>query len=966
MKSWTKPTAELVNKALASTADSEQRRYFFYKLENPLWIKPLWDKGFFRNPPKPIPVGDGGLQIPIWPESQYLARMAKLLPKDVVEIAAKIHTDNSNVLEDITDIALVIDSPELSKKLFPQVVSFLENKFAHWRSSQKVGKLIIHWAQGGAVTEALELIEKIIWINADPKKEEKEAERKEDPTAFFTHLEPYSPFGVHVYKKFLTEDVQQLVAILPWEMIKILIRTLEEAIRLSYFEPDKPIPYDASDFWCQHLKDEDIYEHNVKTFLGHALTNACELLLKKTPESMGELDKILRSQRWYFFARLRWYLCAQFPSISKNIIREGAIGYDGYSNGVYGFEFASMLQTGSKLNFFTDDELREIFQKIEQGPDIERYKERFGNNVSDEQVQNRKEHFFVSQLFPFAFVLPKFPDIFNRYKAYVLKYGEPQLSNYVKFRSGPAKFVPDVSPITAEELKAKSNEEILNFLNNWKPLSKREDFSEPNAPGLAKAFTNVLKEQPDRFLQLADRMTISNPTCLRDFLYFLVERAKQKQSLPWEKVVCLCEWTVTQQSRQSDSDKEDWRSGEPDYTTCRQSVASLLQHGSYDYSDSISWNLRSRVFSVIRKLCTEFDNRLESNFYGTDFLTEAINSVRGEAAHALIDHALWIKRHLGLQNHAIEGMPEIQLLVEERLNPVNELSFAIHSVFGLLVPALCYLDKDWFISIKNLIFPAETNSHERWFAAWKTFVTWNHPNGPVFSILINEYKIAISGLNQLREDEESRASSIEALGRHLITFYWWGLFPLSGEHSLLEQYIQKASFKERAHVMNYVGQVLGNSKELPQEIGARLMEYWQARFNTIKREQKPEEFSEELFGFVWWFKSGKLETSWCLKQLKALLEYAPEVHETYFLLEDLARVAPAYPIETVVCVQLLVNKISRDRYVFLDSKYVKVILNAALVSNFDEAKTIAESTQDTLLRLGRFEYKDLTPVMDQS
>jgi hypothetical protein len=65
-------------------------------------------------------------------------------------------------------------------------------------------------------------------------------------------------------------------------------------------------------------------------------------------------------------------------------------------------------------------------------------------------------------------------------------------------------------------------------------------------------------------------------------------------------------------------------------------------------------------------------------------------------------------------------------------------------------------------------------------------------------------------------------------------------------------------------------------------------------------------------------------------------------------------------------VQLLVNKISRDRYVFLDSKYVKVILNAALVSNFDEAKTIAESTQDTLLRLGRFEYKDLTPVMDQS
>ena len=61
-------------------------------------------------------------------------------------------------------------------------------------------------------------------------------------------------------------------------------------------------------------------------------------------------------------------------------------------------------------------------------------------------------------------------------------------------------------------------------------------------------------------------------------------------------------------------------------------------------------------------------------------------------------------------------------------------------------------------------------------------------------------------------------------GRHLITFYWWGLYPLSGEQNLLEQYIQKASFKERAHIMNYVGQVLENSEELPKEIEIRLME----------------------------------------------------------------------------------------------------------------------------------------------
>src|SRR5476651_1579616 len=114
MKSWTTPTLELVDRAIASTTDSEQRRYFFYKLQNPLWVKPLWEKGFFRNPPDPMPTGDGGFQIPLWPESQYLARVAKESPVDVVEIASKIQTENPRVLEDIVDIALAIESSDIS------------------------------------------------------------------------------------------------------------------------------------------------------------------------------------------------------------------------------------------------------------------------------------------------------------------------------------------------------------------------------------------------------------------------------------------------------------------------------------------------------------------------------------------------------------------------------------------------------------------------------------------------------------------------------------------------------------------------------------------------------------------------------------------------------------------------------------------------------------------------------------
>src|SRR5262249_42081240 len=79
MKSWKTPTPDQVTKAVALLGRKEQYRYVFDRLENPLWLAPLHKKGFFRKPPPPqAQVKEGTVAIPPWPESRYLARMAKL------------------------------------------------------------------------------------------------------------------------------------------------------------------------------------------------------------------------------------------------------------------------------------------------------------------------------------------------------------------------------------------------------------------------------------------------------------------------------------------------------------------------------------------------------------------------------------------------------------------------------------------------------------------------------------------------------------------------------------------------------------------------------------------------------------------------------------------------------------------------------------------------------------------------
>ena len=64
MKSWKKPTNEMIDRALASVKKEVDRQYFFSQLKNPLWIQPLVERGRFQSPPKVKELPGGNIQMP--------------------------------------------------------------------------------------------------------------------------------------------------------------------------------------------------------------------------------------------------------------------------------------------------------------------------------------------------------------------------------------------------------------------------------------------------------------------------------------------------------------------------------------------------------------------------------------------------------------------------------------------------------------------------------------------------------------------------------------------------------------------------------------------------------------------------------------------------------------------------------------------------------------------------------------
>ncbi len=160
MKSWKKPTNELINKALQSTKKVTARKYFFSRLENPLWLQPLVERGCFHSPPNSIRWDYESVLFPYWPEIQYLKNVARYVPHEVINLVLSLpEVDNPHVYDGILDIALQLHG-ERSAKLKPKMLEYvgIEHQFLMHRFAD----LLAHWTAENQTSAALELSKALV------------------------------------------------------------------------------------------------------------------------------------------------------------------------------------------------------------------------------------------------------------------------------------------------------------------------------------------------------------------------------------------------------------------------------------------------------------------------------------------------------------------------------------------------------------------------------------------------------------------------------------------------------------------------------------------------------------------------------------------------------------------------------------------------------------------------------------
>ncbi|MDA2933697.1 hypothetical protein MYX82_05085 [Acidobacteria bacterium AH-259-D05] len=958
MRSWKKPTPKQVEQAIAVLGRAQHYRYFFDKLQNPEWIRPLLEKGFFLSPPPAKRHEDEGtISFPPWPESKYLARMASLRPGLVVETISKIpDTDNVLACVDLTDALLMMPS-EYSVKLLAKVKKWTQFPYTHLLP-EKLGKLVVHLAKGGQIESALELAQELLEVIPDPH-----LEAESQNTAYSVSREPKAKCEEWDYEEILKKDIPELVRGSGMPALELLCSLLEEAISISYPKQDNDAPDDYSYIWRPAIEDhEQNLPHGLRDALVSALRDSAELSVRERLATAWEVVQLLKSRPWKIFHRIGLHILRLFEDGAPDLVVDRLTNHELFDDHALRHEYALLL--GKCFKTLPPEKSELLLGWIEKGPDLEKLRDaaerRTGKRPADEHADKYRKNWQRDRLAWIQADLPE--DWKDYYKSLVEELGEPE---HPDITSPSGSWVGPTSPLKPDELQDKSVEEIVSFLKDWTPS---EGWRAPSPEGLARVLSSVVADQPEHFARDSAQFQGVDPTYVRSLLSGLENALKQKRPFRWKPVLELCHWVVSQPRTLTERKVQPF-DYDANWGPARKAVADLVFRGLEHEELNIPYECREMVWTILKPLADDPEPtpEYEEEYGGSnmDPATLSINTVRGAAIHAVIRYGLWVQRNTSKAGErkaalAFKDMPEVEAVLEKHLDPAIDPSLAVRAVYGQWFPWILNMDRDWTTDRVDLIFPREESHRAYREAAWETYIMFCQPYTDVFEVVKDQYAFAIDHIGVAAEKKTHLARPDERLAEHLMAFYWWGKISLDDPEDLLVKFFAKAPATLRGNALSYVGRSFQNTREeIPEDTIKRANALWESRLATAKSCSSVKDFRSEIAAFGWWFVSKKFDDKWVLLNLFESLKIVGRVTRDHSVVEGLAVLAEQYPNFVVQCLEAMLKGDHEAWSLYAWREEVRQILKTVLASGDAEASSLAEDLVHYLGSRGYLEFRNL-------
>ncbi len=961
------PSPELVAKALTLIERRPvNHAYFFRKLDSPDWIKPLVEAGLFRNPPPPQRVDEDLVSFPPWPESDYLARMAPLAPKDVgaalLEIPA---TRNESVHMDLARAAAHVPVKMAARWAKKEAAWLSEQDRVHMPIAEALGPVMGRLAESGQVGAAMALAKSLLELRAVTDSAGRRVVR--EPSAAYPSVAAASGeeagrgedggiaalaadlMAVNLSSRIVPRideyEYEEFVRL--W--VPVLLRhggTVALAMLCDILEPSRDTDelHEFTDTVSRPAIEahHQNYGHDPTDFLIDAVRDGSKQLVAAGID-IRQIAQILSGRRWAIFQRILLHLAKEQCGEHPRFAAELAVSEDRFFDDRLLHEYSGLL--GAVFPRLCVSERATVLSWIEEGPSLD---DRFDGDA--EARRRIRLHWQARRL---AWIRQDLDEEWQRrYALIVAEVGEPEHPDFVSYTTS---WMGPTSPAAVADLEAMSAAEVAAYLESWQPTG---DPMSPDQEGLASVLEEAVARSPSRYLAARDSFVDLRPRYVEALVRGVRTAVRADRLVDWAAVLEVLASVAHRPA------------GDPEWGSARRESASMLVTGLRD--DVIRPGLRAAVWELIDALADDPEPAPEDEAERSlNVATDSISSVRGNALHAVIRYALWVCRSVAGPNGAnavrpsMDTIPEVRRRLDWHLDPANDPSLAVRSVYGQWFPHLALIDEDWAERNVERIFPRRHPALRA--AAWETYLRFCPAYDTPFKMLRGQYAAAVDRMgaggtgNSAPRDELRRR-----LGMHLLVMTGRGQLSWSDDDALLKGYFESAKPKQARSAIGSIGRDLHNEDhEFPRETLTRFASLAESLIGVLQ-EQGSERMGH-LASLGWWIASGRFEAEWTLKQLGRLVAHAGRAEPRRYVMDHLAELSERYPAEALAVLESwadaeVPSSAGDGRRITASALFGRAdsarrILRAALAS--PSTRDRARSLIDRLLAAGHPEFRGI-------
>lgn len=932
------PRPEAIAVLVGALSDQAYCSYFFRDLRDPRWLPLLRSARLFS-------FGSPGTQDPrlLLEATGYMVAVASHCPSDVLAVLPDL-TDGGELVRLNGIRALLELPPSVAVQAAPTLVEWLgEGGDVLWiREAQK---LMTRLAESGVSGTALDLLGALTRLAPAPPPGTDEHRRFGLHGAKPLHDEYW-------VKQMLAEDVPAIAELDPWPVLELLEARLTEALTLHAGNPLQPGPTESSALWRPQMAAA-AGEHLVQDYQDALLDAIVGLVIPLAKQGAArELLARYLDHRYAIFRRLALHVLTTSSTQYSDLVDE------------------LFAQPGLVLM-----------------PDAEFESVRLWQTACSE-MSDSTEHHFISKLLEMAAAKESerrarlwlwacrdsglSVEAVATLDRLIATYGEPSLEPLITF-SGLVRYT---SPVSQEALATKTVSEVVSLLEQpfedieratptsdiWQPHSRIE---------LARTFAGDVARRPGEYaaqIALFEASGLSS-----EVLYYLLsgfeEAWSQGTDFSWAPVLGLC--THLASRAEADIQRQRCREGQGQpgilFEGVHAKIAGLLEKAYESDSHAVPDTHDSAAKEILFQLLTHPDPEPgEESEAGLDSATTSLNVVRGRAMHALVRYALHRARALPPdrdEDGSIDRPPrlehDVRTALEDRLR--NDPSPAVHAVFGMYLPQLCYLDRDWILGHHDVVF--DRSNLALWRAAWHSFVSFNQAHKDLYSELAGDYRLAVEDLATPGEKRAGLERADDRLATHIASAYWFGWDDLESEGSLVRLFLERAPAELRGRFDAFLRTGLQNPEVgVDSESWVRLRSLWRARL-AVAAGKPQREAAPEVLAFTGWLGSVPEDLGGLRDLVAGLVPYLGDetaVLHTTEVVEYLSEQSPGYAGQAV---ELLIEVLNASRRrVSLWRRQIRPILEAAVRSGDERTQQLGVDAVNLLGEMGEYEYRDLLDV----